>query len=115
MKKDNDIEKLLLNDSNYEKAVKSHIEKEFKQTLKLKKVKTNYITDVKSVPKNKLFSKFATFEVINKKSKTKSFINGLQAEGYLGSQVSDRQKLLSGQTDSFVSEDCFIKFIKVKV
>ena len=115
MKKNNEIEKILLSDSEYEKTVKSHIEKEFRQELKNKNTSEKYITNIKFVPADKLFSKNATFEVINKISKTRSFINGIQAEGYLGSQNSDRLKLISGEAESFVSGNCFIKFVKVKV
>ena len=114
MKKDNDIEKILLNDSGYEKAVKLHLEQEFNKVLNQKN-NTNTITEIKSAPKDKIFSKFATFEVINKVSKTRSYINGVQAEGYLGAQTSERKKLLSGESNSFVSGECFIRFIKVKV
>lgn len=115
MKKNNEIEKILLSDSEYEKTVKSHIEKEFRQELKKKNLSEKYLTNIKSVPPDKLFSKFTTFEVINKISKTRSYINGIQAEGYLGGNNADRLKLVSGDTNSFVSGDCFIKFVKVRV
>ena len=46
---------------------------------------------------------------------TKSYINGVQAEGYLGSQNADRMKLLAGEADSFVCENSYVKFIKVTV
>jgi hypothetical protein len=115
MKKNNEIEKRLLNDSDYEKTVKSHIEKEFRQELKGKKQANKYITNIKQVSEDKIFSKDATYEVLNKISKTRSYINGIQAEGYLGDQNSDREKLISGTCDCFVSGDCFIKFIKVRV
>ena len=116
MKENKDIEQILLNGKNYEKMVKAKIENDFKLALSEKITsKGKYITDIKSVPMDKIFTKYATYEVINKKSKTRSFINGLQAEGYLGNKISEREKLLSGQTDSFVNEDNFVKFIKVKV
>ena len=53
--------------------------------------------------------------MINKNSKTKSYINGIQAEGYLGSNVPDRTKLLAGESNSFVAGNNYVKFIKVKV
>lgn len=116
MKKNKNIEEILLSDENYEKMVKERTEQEFKKVLQEDdSTKGRYITDIKSVPQDKLFSKAATYEVINKSSKTKSCINGLQADGYLGANNSDRAKLLSGETDSFVSGDNFIKFVKVKV
>ena len=51
---------------------------------------------------------------MNKASKTKSYINGVQAEGYLGVQSVDRAKLINGETDSFVSGNNFVKFVKIK-
>jgi hypothetical protein len=116
MKKDAKIEEILLSDENYEKMVKEKTEQDFKKILETGNSATDkYITDIKSVPPDMLFSKFATYEVINKQSKTCTYINGVQAEGYLGANNSDRMKLLSGQTDSFVSEDMFVKFVKVPV
>ena len=73
------------------------------------------IYDLKEVPSGKLFSKDAVFEIINKSSKTKSYINGVQVEGFLGTQHSDRAKLLKGEIISFVNGNNFIKFVKVKV
>ena len=116
MKKDTKIEEMLLSDENYEKMVREKTEKDFKNVLENNQTPENkYITDIKSVPENLLFSKLAIYQVINRQSKTCSYINGLQAEGYLGSNNSERLKLLSGQTDSFVSDDVFVKFVKVKV
>lgn len=116
MKSNKDIEKILLNDSAYEKMVKTKIEREFKQELALaKQMRNKIITDIKKVPKEKLFTKAATYEVMNKNSKTKSYINGVQAEGYLGAKNSDRAKLMAGETDSFVCGCNFVRFVKVKM
>ena len=115
MKNKKDIEKILLNDSEYDKMVKAKIEKEFEQEINSSaKSENDFITDIKLVPVEKLFTKATIFEVLNKASKTKSYINGLQADGYLGSQNSDREKLLSGQTDSFISGSSYVKFVKSK-
>ena len=117
MKENKEIEKILLNDSAFENMVKAKVENDFKQelvnakTLKL----VEYITEIKDVPKSRLFTKYATFEVINKASKTKSYINGVQAEGFLASNTVDRAKLLNGESDSFVCGNSFIKFVKVKI
>ena len=117
MKKNTDIEKILLNDAEYTQMVKAKIEQDFKQELNsVKKANSNYyVTDIKDAPKDKLFSKFAIYEVLNKNSKTKSYINGIQAEGYLATNTNDRNNLLSGESDSFVSGNYYIKFVKVKV
>ena len=117
MKKNKDIEQILLNDAAFEQAVKSKIEQDFKNTLENAKnlKEKSFITDIKDVPPRRLFSKDTTFEVINKNSKTKSYINGIQAEGYLGTNVNERNKLLAGEVDSFVAGSYFVKFIKIKV
>ena len=65
------------------------------------------------MPKDKLFSKKATYFVINKNSKTSSYINGIQAESFLISPY-EREKFLSGKTDAFVYQDNYIKFYKYK-
>ena len=117
MKKNKEIEEILLNDSAFEQAVKAKIERDFNKELEDIKAskKVDYILEIKDVPAGKLFTKNAIFEVINKNSKTQSFINGVQAEGFLGTQYSDREKLLNGEIKSFVSGSNFIKFVKVKV
>lgn len=115
MKQNKDIEKILLNDQTYEKMLKARIEKEFKREIMKAKNTGKYITDIKKAPKDKLFTKFAVYEVINKASKTKSYINGVQAEGYLGAQNTDRAKLINGEADSFVCGNNFVKFVKIKV
>lgn len=113
--KNSDIEKLLLNDAACEKALKNKIEKDFRSKILKQPATENYIFDIKKVPKDKLFSKNTIFEILNLNSRTKSYINGVQAEGYLGANNSDRLKLLCGETDSFVSENVYIKFKKAKV
>lgn len=117
MKENKDIEQILLNDSAYEKLMKTKVEKEFISELKISEMHKNKeeITEITKVPEGKLFSKNAVYSVINKNSKTKSYINGVQAEGFLGGQNSVRQKLLSGSADFFVSGNCYVKFEKVKI
>jgi hypothetical protein len=117
MKDDKNIEKMLLKDTSYDKLLNAFQEEEFNKTLEKskEKQKSEFITDIKEAPKNKIFTKDATFEVINKISQTKSKINGVQAEGYLGSQNSVRANLLAGEVDAFISQNCYIKFLKVKI
>ena len=115
MKENKDIEKLLLNDEAYEKFINTKIEKEFLKEVTQQDVQNKVITDIKSAPKELLFTKKAIYKVINKKSKTHSLINGIQAEAFLGAQNSDREKFLSLKTDFFVCGDNYIKFYKLKV
>ena len=113
MKNDKEIEKILLDDEKYEKFIRTKTEQEFTKAIESAVKTKGIITDIKKVPKDKLFSPKATYSVINKTSKTKSYINGIQAESYLVS-LNDREKLLEGIIDSFVYGDYYIKFYKLK-
>ena len=112
MKNNKEIEKLLLNDKEYEKILNSKIEAEFNKAISVNSEKKEIITNIKKVPKDKLFSKNTVYMVLNRANKTKSFINGIQAEGFLGTQSSRREKLIAGEVDYFISEDSYIKFVK---
>ena len=115
MKEDKEIEKILLNDENYDKFINLKNEKDFNEIIKSGFPKiAKEITDIKRVPSGCIFSKDATYLVINKESKSKSYINGVQAEGFLAGQNLVRDKLKSGLVDSFVSGNCYIKFYKYK-
>ena len=93
-----------------------NLKKDFeKEIASVSEIKNEFITNIKNVPVEKLFSKNATYIVMNKNSKTKSYINGIQAEAFLASDNILREKLMSHQTDSFVHNDCYIKFYKLKV
>lgn len=112
MKQDKEIEQILLNDEKYEKFIKDKTEKDFNKILRDAEKKENMvITDYKKVPKDKIFSKNATYFVINKSSKTGSYINGIQAESFLVSPY-EREKFLSGKTDAFIYQDNYVKFYK---
>lgn len=114
MKQDKNIEQILLNDEKYEKFIKDKTEQDFNKIIKDACTKNkSVITDIKLVPQDKLFSKQATYYVINKKSKTTSYINGMQAESFLVDNY-ERDKFLSGKTDAFIYQDCYIKFYKYK-
>lgn len=114
MKEDKEIEKILMNDKKYEDFIHSKTEQEFKNILNKKQEKKD-ITDIKLVPKSLLFSKHTTYSVINKESKTFSFISGIQAEAFLGSDETLREKLLNAQIDYFVCGNNYIKFVKTRV
>lgn len=114
MKTNKNIEQILLNDEKYEKFVKAKQENDFNKILEnAQKQKDTVITDYKKMPKDKLFSKNATYFVINKNSKTSSYINGMQAESFLVSPY-EREKFLTGKTDAFIYQDNYIKFYKYK-
>lgn len=114
MNEDKEIEKILLNDEEYDNFVNRKTEQDFEKELENSGSKYICTEDFKSVPKDKLFSKNTLYSVINKTSKTKSYINGVQAEGFLGSQEIVRDNFLSKKVDSFVAGDMYIKFYKYK-
>lgn len=116
MKTNSEIEKILLNSTEYENLVSSKIEKDFENVLE-ENVSSEpvWVTEITKVPQNLLFSKCSTFEVINKASKNKSYINGIQAEGFLGENSFYRSKMLNGEVKSFVRDNLFVKFVKCKI
>ena len=72
MKQDKKIEEILLNDENYDNFVNSKLEKDFeKEIASVSEIKNEFITNIKNVPVEKLFSKNATYIVMNKNSKNK--------------------------------------------
>lgn len=112
--KNKETEQILLNDSNYEKFLQDKTETEFAEILKTSQTnEKEVVTDLKCVPKGMYFSKNSIYLVMDKKSKTKSYINGIQAEGFIESD-SSREKLCSGEVDYFISGDKYIKFYKYK-
>lgn len=114
MKKDKEIEQILLNDEKYEQFIKDKTEKDFNKVLEeASKKEVIEITDFKKMKSENLFSKNATYYVINKMSKTTSYINGVQAESFLVSPY-EREKFLSGKTDAFIYQDNYVKFYKYK-
>ena len=114
MKQDKEIEQILLNDERYEQFIKDKAQQDFNKILEnASKKEIAEITDFKQMKSENLFSKNATYFVINKMSKTTSYINGMQAESFLVSPY-EREKFLSGQTDAFIYQDCYIKFYKFK-
>lgn len=116
MKEDKEIEKILLNDEEYNKFINSKTEHEFiKEVEYNNSVSGKSIDDITKVPKEKLFSRNTIYIVMNRKSRTKSYINGIQAEGFLGTQNIQRENFLSGKAASFVSGDNYVKFYKYKV
>ena len=117
MKKDKEIEDLLLNDNKFGEFIAQKVENDFLSILKDSENNQEipkYETDILKVPKDKLFSKNATYLLINKACKTKSFVNGMQAEGFLGCENTLREKFMTGETNYFVCGDYYLKFESYK-
>ena len=107
-----DIEEVLLNSTPLDELIKIKIDEEFNSKKHNAKQKTQIITDLKEVPKEKIFSKNSIFRVYNRKNLTQSCINGMQAESLIGIQTEIREKILSGSLTAFSTEDAYVKFEK---
>ena len=92
------------------------MEEEIAQEEKLhKKSECKIVTDIKSVPKSLIFTKFTTFKVFNRNNNTHSYIKGVQAEALLGMQKTAYEKIKNGEIDAFSTENEYIKFEKAKI
>lgn len=115
MKNNDDLEAILINKTSMDDLIKLKIEKEFQKEFEsAKKTKTTkIISDIKDAPQNKIFSKQAVYRLFNRKSKSETLINGIQAEAMLGLQDNIRIKLQNGEISSFTTDDAYIKFEKL--
>lgn len=106
------IEDALLSGKSIDELIKLKMKEEIRTVFK--KVSTKFkkekIYDIKVVPKADIFSKKAVFKKFNKKNKTISYINGIQAESMLGLDNTAREKLLNGEIEVFSTDNAFVKF-----
>ena len=68
------------------------------------------VVEFSKLPAKFIFSKFACYKVFNRKNKTESFINGIQAESFLGTSKNLRFKLINREISSFATDDVFVRF-----
>ena len=114
--KNNDAEQMLLNNASLDDLIKMKIEKEFMADIKKSKEKPEKktYTEIKELPKDKIFSKFSIFKVFNKNTGCETYINGVQADGLLGIQNQIRVKMLDGEVGAFTTDDAYVKFEKAE-
>lgn len=114
--KENDIEQLLLEGASIDDLIKMKIENEFKKEFEKGKQKPEkkIYTDISKTPKELIFSKSATYKLFNRNTKCETFINGVQADGFLGTQNNLREKILEGVISTFTTQDAYIKFEKAE-
>ena len=110
MKDKKDIEQVLLNNASLDELIKMKIEQEFRKNAKPKKIVQKKVTDLKKVPKEKIFTKDAVFRVYNRINGNETFVNGIQADAMLGTQDSIREKILEKTLTAFSTEDTYVKF-----
>ena len=110
--KDKELEQILLNNASLEDLIRKKIENEFISEAKKSKIKPKVkrISDISDAPKNLIFSQKSVFKVFNRKTKTESYINGLQAEALLGLQNSVREQMAIGATSAFATDEAYVKF-----
>ncbi len=106
------IEDALLSGKSLDELIKMKMKEEIKSAFQ--KISTKFekkrITDLKSVPKEYVFSKNSVFKKFNKRNNTISYINGIQAEGLLGLDDNSREKLQRGDIEVFSTDNAFVKF-----
>lgn len=113
----NEIEDLLIGEKSIDELIKNKMEQEIKieQEQKNKKNKEKIVSDIKDVPRSLIFSKDAIYLVFNRKNKTQSFINGIQAESLIGMQKSIYEKIKNAEIDAFSTDNEYVKFEKIKI
>ena len=114
--KNSDAEALLLSNASLEDLIKMKIEKEFMNDLKKSKEKPipKTYTNIKDLPKDKIFSKYSISKFFNRKTGCETFINGIQADALIGLQTNVRSKMLKGELNAFTTDDAYIKFEKAE-
>lgn len=117
MKKEmNEVEQRLLSHASLDELIKMKMEEELKAEFEQLKEKPEkqIITDISKVPQELIFSKKAVYKIFNRVNKTQTYLNGLQAEGMLGTQNAIREKIKLGQMDAFSTETAYVKFEKIE-
>lgn len=114
--KNDDTEKMLISNTSIEELIKMKIEEEFLSDLEKSKElpKPKIYKDIKDIPKDKVFSKQATYRYFNRNTKCETFINGVQAEALIGLQNNIREKIQNRELSAFTTEDAYVKFEKAE-
>ena len=91
---DKDTEEMLLTGASLDELIKLKIEQEFMQDIQKSKIKPKpkKYTNIKDIPRDKIFSKEAVYKFFNRNTKCETYINGMQAEALIGCQNHIREK-----------------------
>lgn len=115
--KDSDIEKILLGSKDSKeliaKKIRAEIEAEIEQNKKPKIKKI--ITDISQAPKNAIFSPASVWSIYNRETRQENLLTGSQAECYLSLDFLTKTDILKGETDCFLNENYFLKFVSCEV
>jgi superfamily II RNA helicase len=112
--KNKDTEEMLLTNSSLEDLIKMKIETELNEEIAKSTAKPTrkVYTDIKDVPRELIFSPKATYKLFNRRNKTETFINGVQAEALIGTAHAIREKVSQGLMSAFATDDAYVKFEK---
>lgn len=112
-----DKEEMLMTGKSLDELIAIKIEEDYKNMLKeaKKSVKVTKVTQAEKLKPEIIFSKKSVFKTFNKKTRTESYVTGLQAEGMLGLQNDARQALCSGKVKSFISGDTYVEFLWAEI
>ncbi len=112
--KNKDKEEMLFSSASLEDLIKMKIENELNEELAKSNVKPSrkVYTDIKDVPQYLIFSAKATYKLFNRRNKTETFINGLQAEALIGTEHAVREKVYAGKLSAFATDEAYVKFEK---
>lgn len=110
-----DMEKLLLNKHSLDDLIKMQIEEEFYTKQETTTKKNKIITDITQLKPNQIFNKSSVFKFFNRKNKTETFIDGVQAEAIIGSETEIKEKFMDGSLSAFATDDAFIKFERASI
>ena len=107
-----DVEQVLLSNASLDELIKMKIEQEFKKPKAQKKEVKKIVTELKDVPKEKIFTKESVFRVYNRHNGSETFINGIQADAMIGAQDNVRENFLNKTLSAFSTDDAYVKFEK---
>lgn len=114
MKKLNNIDDAIFANSSVDdlmiKKLNIEAQKELEAASNPNSLQPVSVVEFSKLPAKFIFSKFACYKVFNRKNKTENFINGIQAESFLGTSKNLRFKLINREISSFATDDVFVRF-----
>ena len=110
--KNKDKEEMLFSGASLEDLIKMKIENELNEELAKshKKLEKKVYVELSEVPKELIFSTKSTWRLFNRRNKTETFINGIQAEALIGLEHSVREKISQGLLGAFATDEAYVKF-----
>ena len=73
------------------------------------------ITDITQAPKTAIFSASSVWSIYNRETRQENLLTGLQAENYLSLDFLTKTDILKGETDCFLTDNYFLKFVSCEI